>query len=46
MGRDEFKRLGLLPVYLRVEQLKLNHMYNDVNGYAPVYKIGSHKTQS
>ena len=37
IGREEFTRAGLLPVHLRVEQLKLNHMFNIVNGHAPKY---------
>ena len=37
IGRDAFKRVGLLPVHVRVEQLKLNHMFNVINGSAPKY---------
>uniref|UniRef100_A0A671W1V6 Reverse transcriptase domain-containing protein n=1 Tax=Sparus aurata TaxID=8175 RepID=A0A671W1V6_SPAAU len=37
IGREEFNKAGLLPVHLRVEQLKLNHMFNIVNGKAPNY---------
>lgn len=37
IGREEFKKAGLLPFHLRVEQLKLNHMFNIVNGQAPKY---------
>ena len=32
-----FKTDGLLPVYFRVEQLKLGHMFNIVNVNAPEY---------
>ena len=34
---DEFHKVGLLPVEQRVSQLKLNHMFNIYNGYAPQY---------
>ena len=34
---NEFKYVGLLPVEYRVEQLKLGHMYNIINGNAPDY---------
>ena len=37
IGFDEFKKVRLLPVASRVEQLKLNHMYGIVNGKAPEY---------
>ena len=37
VGRNEFKRVEFLPVKLRVEQLKLNHMYSIINGEAPKY---------
>ncbi len=37
IGVNEFKRVNLLPVHYRVEQLKLGHMYNILNGNAPVY---------
>lgn len=43
IGRDAFKRVGLLPVQVRVEQLKLNHMYNVINGSAPKYLHSSIK---
>ena len=43
IGREEFKKAGLLPLHLRVEQLKLNHMFNIVNGQAPKY-LGSNVT--
>ena len=32
---DEFKIVKMLPVEYRVQQLKLNHMYDIVNGIAP-----------
>jgi hypothetical protein len=35
VGYNEFKFVGLLPVEYRVEQLKLGHMYNIINGSAP-----------
>ena len=34
---DEFKIVKKLPVEYRVQQLKLNHMYDIVNGTAPDY---------
>ena len=37
VGMNEFKRVEFLPVKLRVEQLKLKHMYNIINGVAPKY---------
>ena len=33
----EFSGASMLPVPLRVDQLKLNHMYNIINGIAPSY---------
>lgn len=32
VGAQEFKQVGLLPVALRVNQLKINHMYDITNG--------------
>ena len=40
IGINEIKRVEFLPVKLRFEQLKLNHMYNIINGVAPKY-LGS-----
>ena len=37
---NDFKKVDILPVKLRVEQLKLNHMFNIINGIAPKY-LGS-----
>ena len=37
IGFDEFKSVGVLPVEYRVDQLKLGHMYNILNGSAPDY---------
>ena len=37
IGLDEFKIVQMLPVEYRVQQLKLNHMYDIVNGIAPDY---------
>ena len=37
IGPDEFRKIGMLPVEQRVNQLKLNHMYNIFNGHAPEY---------
>ena len=34
---EEFKKVGLLPVQLRVEQQKLNNMFNSIIAYAPKY---------
>ena len=41
----------MLPVPLRVDQLKLNHMYNIINGIAPSYlqseiSIAGHVTRT
>ena len=46
IGRDAFKRVGLLPVHVRVEQLKLNHMFNVINGSAPKYCTHTHRNGS
>ena len=38
IGPNEFSGTSMLPVPLRVDQLKLNHMYNIItNGIAPSY---------
>ena len=37
IGPTEFSGASMLPVPLRVDQLKLNHMYNIINGIAPSY---------
>lgn len=37
IGFKEFQKVSLLPVHLRVEQLKLHHMFNIINGTAPCY---------
>ena len=37
IGTTEFSGANMLPVPLRVDQLKLNHMYNIINGIAPSY---------
>ena len=37
IGRVEFSGANMLPVPLRVDQLKLNHMYSIINGIAPSY---------
>ena len=37
VGQQEFVKVGMLPTDLRVEQLKLNHMYQIVNKSAPDY---------
>lgn len=39
VGAQEFKQVGLLPVAQRVNQLKLNHMYDIVNRTAPGYLL-------
>lgn len=39
IGREEFNKAGLLLVHLRVEQLKLNHMFNIFNGKDSKYYI-------
>ena len=40
IGVTEFSSACMLPVPLRVDQLKLNHMYNIVNGISPHYLRG------
>ena len=40
IGVTEFSSACMLPVSLRVNQLKLNHMYNIVNGISPHYLRG------
>lgn len=37
VARQEFEKVGMLPVTLRVDQLKLNHMYQIVSNSAPDY---------
>ena len=37
IGPTEFSGSSMFPVPLRVDQLKLNHMYNIINGIAPSY---------
>ena len=37
IGPTEFSGANMLPVPLRVDQLKLNHMYSIINGIAPSY---------
>ena len=37
IGPTEFSGASMLPVPLRVDQLKLNHLYNIINGIAPSY---------
>ena len=37
IGPTECSGASMLPVPLRVDQLKLNHMYNIINGIAPSY---------
>ena len=41
IGPDQFRQVNMLPVQLRVQQLKLNHMYNIVNNNAPDYMSAS-----
>ena len=40
IGVTEFSSACMLPVPLRVDQLKLNHMYNIVHGISPHYLRG------
>ena len=40
IGVTEFSSACMLPVPLRVDQLKFNHMYNIVNGISPHYLRG------
>lgn len=37
IGFNEFKQVSMLPVEVRVKQLKLNHMHNIIHGKAPSY---------
>ena len=37
IGEEEFKSVWILPVHMRTEQLKLNHMYDISKGNAPNY---------
>ena len=37
IGEEEFKSIWILPVHMRTEQLKMNHMYEISNGTAPNY---------
>ena len=37
IGANEFRKVGMLPVELRVKQLKLNLVHNIINGKAPNY---------
>ena len=37
IGPTEFSGAGMLPAPVRVDQLKLNHIYNIMNGIAPGY---------
>ena len=37
IGEEEFKSVWILPVHMRTEQLKLNHMYEISKGNAPDY---------
>lgn len=43
---DKFRSVGLLPVQLRVEQQKLHHMFNIINGFAPQYFTDNSGTYS
>jgi len=43
IGYNEFKFVGLLPVENRVEQLKLGHTHNIINGSAPEYMKSQRK---
>ena len=52
---EHFKRLGWLPIDLRVDQLKLNIMYRSLNGQSPSYicdkftltsNVHNHRTRS
>ena len=37
LGPNEFNKVNMVPVELRVEQLKLNHMFKIINHQAPNY---------
>ena len=43
IGPTQFRQVNMLPVYLRVQQLKLNHMFNVANNQAPDYLSSSFK---
>ena len=42
VGVNEFKAVKMLPVNYRVDQLKLNLMFNINHGMAPSYLFSSH----
>ena len=37
LGCSEFRRVNILPVKYRADQIKLNQMFNSVHGSAPEY---------
>ena len=42
IGVQEFWEVGLLPLESRVDQLKLNHMFDILNNRAPGYMKKTH----
>ena len=46
IGPTEFSGANMLPVPLRVDQFKLNHMYSIINDIAPIYLKTGHVTRS
>ena len=37
VGYDEFSKVNIFPVDKRVDQLKMNHLFNIIYGTAPAY---------
>ena len=54
VGATEFSNVSMLPVHFRVDQLKLNHMFNVINSHCPEYfkcdistlSLSGHNTKS
>ena len=36
-GYEEFSKAKIFPVHKRIEQLKMNHMFNIIRGISPAY---------
>ena len=37
VGYEEFSKARMFPVHKRVDQLKMNHMFNIIQGLSPAY---------
>ena len=37
VGYEEFSKAKMFPVHKRVDQLKMNHMFNIIQGLSPAY---------